>query len=82
MINSKMLIAVLTICKKTLCVMLILRVVLVDDFRSIHLTLLGSHFRKAVEGQQVKRTEFLPIHWHRALHGDATGVDRLVQQSC
>ena len=49
---------------------------LVDDFRSIHLSLLQSHFKQSVDRQNVRRIEFLPIHWHRALHGDATGVDR------
>ena len=50
----------------------------VDDFRAIHLSLLESHFKTSVESKKAERIEFLPIHWHRALHGDATGVDRCV----
>nr|XP_026691178.1 phospholipase DDHD2 isoform X1 [Ciona intestinalis] len=52
----------------------------VDDFRSIHLSLLRSHFKQGLESKKVHRIEFLPIHWHRALHGDATGVDRNIRR--
>ncbi|KAL4640935.1 SEC23-interacting protein [Arapaima gigas] len=48
----------------------------VDDFRSISLKLLRSHFQKAQEERRISRVEFLPVQWHTALHGDATGVDR------
>lgn len=48
----------------------------VDDFRSVSLKLLQSHFKKALDGRVISRVEFLPVHWHTALHGDATGVDR------
>nr|CAB3236628.1 phospholipase DDHD2 [Phallusia mammillata] len=51
----------------------------VDDFRTIHLNLLQSHFKRGLESKKAHRIEFLPIHWHRALHGDATGVDRNVR---
>ncbi|XP_076814334.1 triacylglycerol hydrolase DDHD2-like isoform X2 [Clavelina lepadiformis] len=51
----------------------------VDDFRSIHLKLLQSHFKDAAESKKAKRIEFLPVHWHQALHGDATGVDRNIR---
>lgn len=52
----------------------------VDDFRAISLKLLQSHFRKSVEEGKVRRVEFLPVHWHSALHGDATGVDRRIKK--
>lgn len=48
----------------------------VDDFRSVSLKLLHSHYKKSVDGHSISRVEFLPVQWHTALHGDATGVDR------
>lgn len=48
----------------------------VDDFRSVSLKLLHSHYKNAVDEHAVSRVEFLPVQWHTALHGDATGVDR------
>ena len=47
----------------------------VDDFRSISQTLLQSHFSDAIKSGRIGRVEFLPVHWHTALHGDATGID-------
>uniref|UniRef100_T1JH84 DDHD domain-containing protein n=1 Tax=Strigamia maritima TaxID=126957 RepID=T1JH84_STRMM len=47
----------------------------VDDFRSIANGLLHTHFRKHVEEQTIGRVEFLPISWHKTLHGDNTGID-------
>ncbi|XP_053477492.1 SEC23-interacting protein isoform X2 [Ictalurus furcatus] len=52
----------------------------VDDFRSVSLKLLQSHFKKAVDDRAISRVEFLPVHWHTALHGDATGVDRRIKK--
>lgn len=48
----------------------------VDDFRTVSLKLLQTHFKKSLEEHRVSRVEFLPVHWHSSLHGDATGVDR------
>jgi len=48
----------------------------VDDFRTVSLKLLQTHFKKSSEERKVSRVEFLPVHWHSSLHGDATGVDR------
>ncbi|XP_008104997.1 SEC23-interacting protein isoform X2 [Anolis carolinensis] len=52
----------------------------VDDFRTVSLKLLQTHFRKSLEEHKVNRIEFLPVHWHSALHGDATGVDRNIKK--
>ncbi|XP_025055979.1 SEC23-interacting protein [Alligator sinensis] len=52
----------------------------VDDFRTVSLKLLQTHFKKPVEEFKVSRVEFLPVHWHSALHGDATGVDRNIKK--
>ncbi|CAL8257070.1 unnamed protein product [Lota lota] len=52
----------------------------VDDFRSVSLKLLQSHFKTAQEDHSISRVEFLPVQWHTALHGDATGVDRRIKK--
>lgn len=52
----------------------------VDDFRTVSLKLLQTHFRKSLEEGKVSRVEFLPVHWHSSLHGDATGVDRNIKK--
>ncbi|XP_057704479.1 SEC23-interacting protein isoform X2 [Corythoichthys intestinalis] len=52
----------------------------VDDFRSVSLKLLQSHFKKPLDDHAISRVEFLPVHWHTALHGDATGVDRRIKK--
>ncbi|MCI4376328.1 hypothetical protein PGIGA_G00187260 [Pangasianodon gigas] len=52
----------------------------VDDFRIVSLKLLQSHFKKALDDRVISRVEFLPVHWHTALHGDATGVDRRIKK--
>uniref|UniRef100_A0A286XE43 DDHD domain containing 2 n=1 Tax=Cavia porcellus TaxID=10141 RepID=A0A286XE43_CAVPO len=45
----------------------------VNDFRSVSLNLLQTHFKKAQENHQIGRVEFLPVNWHSPLH--STGVD-------
>ncbi|XP_034781814.2 SEC23-interacting protein [Acipenser ruthenus] len=52
----------------------------VDDFRSVSLKLLQSHFSKTLQEGKMSRVEFLPAMWHTALHGDATGVDRRIKR--
>lgn len=52
----------------------------VDDFRSVSLKLLSSHFKTSLDKQAISRVEFLPVQWHTALHGDATGVDRRIKK--
>lgn len=47
----------------------------VNDFRSASLSLLASHYKRAQEEGKIGKVEFLPVNWHSALHGDATGVD-------
>ncbi len=47
----------------------------VNDFRSASLSLLASHYKRAQQDGKIGRVEFLPVNWHSALHGDATGVD-------
>uniref|UniRef100_A0AAY4C807 SEC23 interacting protein n=1 Tax=Denticeps clupeoides TaxID=299321 RepID=A0AAY4C807_9TELE len=52
----------------------------VDDFRAVSLKLLQSHYKKALDDHTISRVEFLPVQWHTALHGDATGVDRRIKK--
>ncbi|XP_064320337.1 SEC23-interacting protein isoform X2 [Phalacrocorax carbo] len=52
----------------------------IDDFRTVSLKLLQTHFKKSLEERKVSRVEFLPVHWHSSLHGDATGVDRNIKK--
>lgn len=52
----------------------------VNDFRSASLSLLASHYKRAQQDGHVGRVEFLPVNWHSALHGDATGVDEDIQR--
>ncbi|XP_028851871.1 phospholipase DDHD2-like isoform X2 [Denticeps clupeoides] len=52
----------------------------VNDFRSAALGLLTAHCRTARAEGRVGRVEFLPVDWHSALHGDATGVDEAIQK--
>ncbi|XP_071755794.1 triacylglycerol hydrolase DDHD2 [Centroberyx gerrardi] len=52
----------------------------VNDFRSASLSLLGSHYKRSQLEGKVGRVEFLPVNWHSALHGDATGVDEDIQR--
>lgn len=44
--------------------------VTVDDFRSICLQLVQSHFKGAVEAGNASRVEVLPVPWHQALHNE------------
>ncbi|KAK7866472.1 hypothetical protein R5R35_014340 [Gryllus longicercus] len=48
----------------------------VDDFRSLSLQLVQSHFRTSVEQGKVNRIEVLPVSWHSTLHGEDTGIDQ------
>ncbi|CAL8347893.1 unnamed protein product [Lota lota] len=52
----------------------------VNDFRSASLSLLSSHYKHGQDDGRVGRVEFLPVNWHTALHGDATGVDEDIQR--
>nr|CAD7455681.1 unnamed protein product [Timema tahoe] len=48
----------------------------VDEFRSLSLQLVQSHFRSSYDLGRVSRIEVLPVSWHATLHGEATGIDR------
>lgn len=47
-----------------------------DEFRSISLQLIESHYHSSCEKGIANRIEVLPISWHRTLHSDDTGIDK------
>lgn len=51
----------------------------VDDFRSISLSLVHNHYKNEIESKKVNRVEFLPVSWHSALHGENTGIDQRLE---
>ncbi|XP_076658889.1 uncharacterized protein LOC143362526 isoform X2 [Halictus rubicundus] len=51
----------------------------VDEFRSIALQLVQSHYRTASEQRVVNRIELLPVSWHTTLHSEDTGIDKKLQ---
>ncbi|XP_017779711.1 PREDICTED: phospholipase DDHD2 isoform X2 [Nicrophorus vespilloides] len=48
----------------------------VDEFRSVSLQLVQSHYRSSCETGIANRVEVLPISWHEKLHSEDTGVDK------
>ncbi|XP_063981008.1 phospholipase DDHD2 isoform X2 [Diachasmimorpha longicaudata] len=48
----------------------------VDEFRSISLQLIQSHYRTASTHGIVNRIEVLPVSWHATLHSEDTGIDK------
>ncbi|XP_011297093.1 phospholipase DDHD2 isoform X2 [Fopius arisanus] len=48
----------------------------VDEFRSISLQLIQSHYRTTSTHGIVNRIEVLPISWHATLHSEDTGIDK------
>ena len=52
-----------------------------DDFREVSQLMLKTHlFSQAAprQGDSGGRVEYLPVHWHAALHKDECGVDKCV----
>lgn len=47
----------------------------VDEFRSISLQLVQSHYRNSCDNGDVGRVEVLPISWHSDLHSEESGID-------
>ncbi|KAI4875244.1 hypothetical protein NFI96_010712 [Prochilodus magdalenae] len=52
----------------------------VNEFRSASLALVSSHFSSAEDQDSNGRVEFLPVNWHKVLHGESTGVDRDIER--
>ena len=58
-------------------------VCVVDDFREVSQLMLRTHRfagQAPQEGDTGGRVEFLPVHWHTALHGDSVEVDTQLQR--
>lgn len=47
----------------------------VDEFRSIAMQLVQSHYRSSCDQGIVGRVEVLPISWHSELHSEESGID-------
>ncbi|XP_063051837.1 SEC23-interacting protein-like [Engraulis encrasicolus] len=52
----------------------------VNGFRNVAKDLVETHCRSARATGQIGRVEFLPVDWHSPLHGDATGVDKVIHR--
>ncbi|KAL0978193.1 hypothetical protein UPYG_G00167310 [Umbra pygmaea] len=52
----------------------------VNDFREASFSLLSSHFHQSSDGARNGRVEYLPVNWHRVMHGNTTGVDNDIQR--
>jgi len=51
----------------------------VNDFRSVSLQLVKTHYQSAVERGEVNRVEVLPVSWHSRLHNEI-GVDEKLKK--
>ncbi|CAL8071841.1 unnamed protein product [Orchesella dallaii] len=51
----------------------------VDDFRGLSFQLLNGHYKESIDKNLVGRVEFLPVSWHKALHGDR-GIDEQLKR--
>ena len=50
-----------------------------DEFRSIALQLIKSHYKTSCDKGSSNRIEVLPISWHDKLHSDSTGIDNKIR---
>jgi len=51
----------------------------VDGFRQMAEDIGGKHFAGARLASRANRMEFLPVNWHKKLHGEDTGTDARMQ---
>ncbi|XP_039532634.1 phospholipase DDHD2 isoform X2 [Pimephales promelas] len=52
----------------------------VNEFRNASNGLLNSHFRQSDDLCIIGRVEYLPVNWHKVLHGETTGVDKDIER--
>ncbi|XP_051540448.1 phospholipase DDHD2-like isoform X1 [Myxocyprinus asiaticus] len=52
----------------------------VNEFRNTSNGLINSHFRQGEDTSTIGRVEYLPVNWHRVLHGETTGVDKDIER--
>lgn len=51
----------------------------VDGFRELSSHLSDRHFQSGRLAETVNRIEYLPVNWHKTLHGEDTGTDRRIR---
>lgn len=52
----------------------------VNEFRNASNSLITSHFRPSGDSSIIGRVEYLPVNWHKVLHGETTGVDKDIER--
>ncbi|XP_026129323.1 phospholipase DDHD2-like isoform X2 [Carassius auratus] len=52
----------------------------VNEFRNASNSLLKSHFRQSEGSCIIGRVEYLPVNWHKVLHGETIGVDKDIER--
>lgn len=52
----------------------------VNEFRNASDSLIKSHFIKSEGSCIIGRVEYLPVNWHKVLHGETTGVDKDIEK--
>lgn len=52
----------------------------VNEFRNASNGLINSRFRQGENTSTAGRVEYLPVNWHRVLHGESTGVDKDIER--
>uniref|UniRef100_A0A673H0D2 Phospholipid phosphatase 5-like n=1 Tax=Sinocyclocheilus rhinocerous TaxID=307959 RepID=A0A673H0D2_9TELE len=52
----------------------------VNEFRIASNSLIKSHFRQSEDLCIIGRVEYLPVNWHKVLHGESTGVDKDIER--
>uniref|UniRef100_A0A8C1V7R7 DDHD domain containing 2 n=1 Tax=Cyprinus carpio TaxID=7962 RepID=A0A8C1V7R7_CYPCA len=51
-----------------------------NEFRNASDSLIKSHFRQSEDSCIIGRVEYLPVNWHKVLHGETTGVDKEIER--
>lgn len=72
---GKLLVCWVVFISKSCTIMLYFLLFAVDEFRSISLQLVQSHYRNSCDKGDVGRVEVLPISWHSDLHSEESGID-------
>uniref|UniRef100_A0A672S017 DDHD domain containing 2 n=1 Tax=Sinocyclocheilus grahami TaxID=75366 RepID=A0A672S017_SINGR len=52
----------------------------VNEFRIASNSLIKSHFRQSEDLCIIRRVDYLPVNWHKVLHGESTGVDKDIER--
>ncbi|KAL1266770.1 hypothetical protein QQF64_002445, partial [Cirrhinus molitorella] len=52
----------------------------VNEFRNASNGLIKIHFRQSEDLCITGRVEYLPVNWHKVLHGETTGVDKDIER--